>query len=94
MIARVISAKPERPYFEAWRRRTGKRLAASGRISQLATVLALQIGGSCQEWHSQLRRIMQGDEIPSLDLLTRIDSLLVGPAPAATQTPMQQTSLF
>lgn len=91
----MISVKPERPYFDAWRRRTGRRLAASGRISQLATVLAHESGGSTVDWRDQLRRIMQGDEIPSLDLLTRIDSLLIGP-PAAPAQPLvaHQTSFF
>jgi hypothetical protein len=74
----VTSSKPDRPYFEAWLRRTGRQLAISGRLTQTATVLAKENGGTPEEWRSRLRTLLEGDEVPSLDLLMRIDGLLAG----------------
>ena len=78
----MISVKPDRPYFEAWLRRTSRRFAVSGRLSQTAMVLASENGGTPDEWRNRLRILMSGGEAPSLDLLTRIDALLTGPPPA------------
>ena len=41
----VITIKPDRPYFDAWLRRTNRRFAGSGRLSQAAMVLAGENGG-------------------------------------------------
>jgi len=90
----VISAKPDRPYFEAWLRRAGRRLAVSGKLSEIAMVLAKENDGDTQAWRQQLYRIMQGEDIPSLDLLTRIDALLVGPHAAKHTDPACQELLF
>ena len=70
--------KPDRPYLEAWLRRTSKQFAVSGRLSQTAAVLAREEGGSTEEWAAMLRRILDGDEKPSIELLTRIDRILAG----------------
>lgn len=90
----MISAKPDRPYFEAWLRRAGRRLAVSGKLSEIALVLAKENDGDPQIWRQQLHRIMQGDDIPSLDLLTRIDALLIGPHAAKHAQPVYQELLF
>lgn len=76
----MFTPKNDRPYFETWLRRTGRQLAASGRLSQTAVVLAAEEGGTPDEWRSRLRTLLEGNEIPSLDLLTRIDVLLAGPS--------------
>jgi hypothetical protein len=76
----VFTPKNDRPYFETWLRRTGRQLAASGRLSQTAVVLAAEEGGTPDEWRSRLRTLLEGNEIPSIDLLTRIDALLAGPS--------------
>jgi hypothetical protein len=76
----VFTPKNDRPYFETWLRRTGKQLAVSGRLTQTAMVLAVEQGGTVDEWRSRLRTLLEGHEIPSLDLLTRIDALLAGPS--------------
>ena len=76
----MITLKSDRPYFEAWLRRTGRQFAASGRLTQTATALAAEEGGSVIEWRTRLRVLLEGKEIPSLDLLTRIDALLAGPS--------------
>ena len=78
----MFTPKNDRPYFETWLRRTGKQLAVSGRLTQTAMVLAVEQGGTVDEWRSRLRTLLEGHEIPSLDLLTRIDALLAGPSKA------------
>lgn len=70
----------ERPYLQAWLRRTGRQFAASGRLTQTATALAASEGGTVDEWSRRLRAILDGGEIPSLELLTRIDAILAGPS--------------
>ncbi len=52
----------------------------SGRLTQIAMVLAAENGGTPDEWCARLRTMVEGNEIPSLDLLTRIDALLAGPS--------------
>lgn len=42
--------------------------------------LAASDGGSEDEWRTRLRVLLEGRELPSLDLLTRIDALLAGPS--------------
>lgn len=76
----VFTPQNDRPYFEAWLRRTGRQLAVSGRLTQVAMVLASREGGSVDEWRSRLRSLLDGGEVPSLDLLMKIDALLAGPS--------------
>jgi len=76
----VFSPKSDRPYFEAWLRRTGRQFAVSERLTETAMALAATEGGSVDEWRTRLRVILEGREVPSLDLLTRIDALLAGPS--------------
>ena len=70
----------DRPYFEAWLRRTGKQFAVSGRLTQTAMVLAAEEGGTVDEWRIRLRSLLEEKEVPSIELLTRIDALLAGPS--------------
>lgn len=89
----VFTPNPDRPYFEAWLRRTGRQFAVSGRLTQTAMVLATENGGTPEEWSARLRTLMEGNEVPSLDLLTRIDALLAGPSHARGDD-QSQASLF
>ena len=89
----VFTPNPDRPYFEAWLRRTGRQFAISGRLTQTAMVLAAESGGTKEEWCTRLRTLMEGNEVPSLDLLTRIDALLAGPSPTRGDD-KSQGSLF
>lgn len=74
----VIRINASRPYFDAWLRRTGRQLAASGRLTQVAMALAGDDGGSVEHWRRELRALLEGQRDPTLDLLTRIDGLLAG----------------
>lgn len=74
----VEKVQSDRPYFEVWLRRTGRQLAISGRLTQVAWALAAEDGGSVEEWRAQLRTLLDGGCLPSLELLTRIDKLLAG----------------
>ncbi|MES2438174.1 MAG: hypothetical protein V4584_03870 [Verrucomicrobiota bacterium] len=76
----MFPAKSDRPYFDAWLRRTGRQFAVSGRLTETAMALAASEGGTVDEWRARLRVLLEGDEIPSLDLLMRIDMLLAGPS--------------
>ena len=89
----MFTAKPDRPYFEAWLRRTSRHFAVSGRLSQTAMVLANENGGTPDEWRERLRTLLSGGEAPSLELLTRIDALLTGSPPARADDEAQG-SLF
>lgn len=75
----VFNAKPDRPYFESWLRRTRKQLAASGRLSEIALILSREEGHTAAYWSSFLREVLEEEVTPSLDLLTKIDALLAKP---------------
>lgn len=89
----MFTLKPDRPYFEAWLKRTGRQFAVSGRLTQTAMLLAAAEGGSVDDWRRRLRILMEGEEVPSLDLLTKIDLLLAG-SKKSTRTEAQQGLLF
>jgi hypothetical protein len=74
----VFTATANRPYFQAWLGRTRRQFAVSGRLSQTAVMLAQEDGDSVENWTSRLRKLLDGSEPPSLDLLTRIDTILSG----------------
>lgn len=69
-----------KPYLEAWLRRTGRELSASGRLSEAALILSRKKGGQVEEWTERLRRILGREEDPGFELLTQIDSILARPA--------------
>ena len=79
-----------KPYLEAWLRRTGRELAASGRLSEAALLLSQRRGGTVSEWTIRLRGILERDEEPDFELLTEIDNLLARPGKNSDQ---KETSL-
>ena len=89
----VFSPNIDRPYFEAWLRRTGRQFSVSGRLTQVAMVLAAEEGGTVDEWRAKLRTLLENKEVPSLDMLTRIDALLAGPSKSSGD-PKAQGLLF
>lgn len=90
----MFTPNPDRPYFVTWLRRTGRQLAVSGRLSQTAMALAIENGGTVEEWRARLRTLLDGGGAPSLDLLTRIDALLAAPSKAGTGNDESQGALF
>ncbi len=84
----------ERPYLETWLRRIGRQFAVSGRLSQTAHLLAAQEGGTAEQWRARLRRLLAGEELPSVELLTRIDVLLSGGQDNTTAVDDAQGRLF
>lgn len=74
----MFSPAVQKPYFEAWLKRTRRQLAPSGRLSEIAWILSLEDGSEHDDWRVKLRDLLEGGELPSLDLLMRIDSLLAG----------------
>ncbi len=83
------------PYFDTWLRRTRKHLTTSGKLSQVATVLASQDGTAPAAWEEKLRAMLEGNFTPGLEILVRIDSILAGP-PKSTEaeTTSAQPDLF
>ena len=75
----VFNAKPDRPYFESWLRRTRRQLAASGRLSEIALILSRDEGHAPAYWSTFLRELTEGEVTPSVDLLTKIEGLLAKP---------------
>lgn len=75
----MTSKHPDRPYFEAWLRRTRRQFAISGRLSQVAAVFSSNCGETTQIWRQRLRDLLEGGEPPSLDLLMEIDLILAKP---------------
>jgi hypothetical protein len=70
-----------KPFLETWLRRTRKQLSGSGRITELALILARDGSSFTQnDWILKLQAIFHGNEEPSMELLTQIDSLLAKPA--------------
>ena len=90
----MFTAKANRPYFNAWLRRTRRQFAVSGRLSQTALVLSKEEGGSLDNWCQRLRDLLNGGEVPSLDLLTRIDTILSGGRPMVATPADTQVSLW
>lgn len=75
--------KSDKPYFDAWLRRTGRQFAVSGRLTQTAAALSATEGGTVEDWRTRLRTLLEGTEVPSLDLLMQIDMILAGPSRAS-----------
>lgn len=76
--------RPRHPgsrYFDAWRRRTGKLLAPSGRLRETALLLSRTQGQSPAHWENWLRRVLDGSTLPDIDELTAVDATLARPRP-------------
>lgn len=69
-----------KPYLESWLRRTRKQLSSSGRLSEIAFVLAEGDSKEQEAWRSRIQKILDGEIEPEMDLVMRIDSLLAKPS--------------
>jgi hypothetical protein len=70
----------QKPFLEAWLKRTGRELALSGKLSEVALILSTQQGGEMSEWRSKLQGILSKEVEPDFELLTQIDSILARPS--------------
>lgn len=83
------------PYFDAWLRRTRKQLTTSGKLSQVAIVLAGQDGTTRERWEETLRSMLDGRIAPGIEVLVRIDAILAGPPKTdAADATSQQANLL
>ncbi|MGC4014301.1 MAG: hypothetical protein QM755_07245 [Luteolibacter sp.] len=62
-------------------------------MSEAALILAREEGGTHDSWRQRLRELLDGVEIPTLELLTRIDALLA-PAKPKIAIAEGQVALF
>lgn len=69
-----------KPFLEAWLKRTGRQLALSGKLSEVAFILSTQQGGELSEWRKKLQSILNKELEPDFELLTQIDSILARPS--------------
>lgn len=76
--------------YQSWLRRTRRRLATSGGVSQTAMRLAVETGGDASQWRARLEALLAGAEPPTIDLIVRIDSLLATPLAPAGENPVQE----
>jgi hypothetical protein len=90
MESRRVSKKDQQTdRYQSWLKRTRRRLATSGGISQAAARLAAESGGDTGHWRARLEALLAGDEPPTIDLVTRIDSLLATPEVRISENPAQ-----
>lgn len=73
------SGKP-RPYLDAWLKRVGKQLSASGRLSELVIILSEGRESERDAWRRRLQRILEREEEPDPELLMKIDLILAPPS--------------
>jgi hypothetical protein len=90
----VVGPKVQKPYFDAWLKRTRRQLSVSGRLSEIALILSHESGDLPEAWRSRLRSLLEGEELPSLDLLTKIDSLLAAKGSEGTEGPASQPDML
>jgi len=63
-------------------------------LSEIALILSQEDGRPLDEWRSLLRGILDGDEVPTLDLLMKVESLLAGSGAVIGSDDAIQSSLF
>ena len=67
------------PYDAKWLPRTRRALAVSGRLTELAAVLANETTRDRDEWAQFLRKILDGEVKADPELVFRIDGFLGRP---------------
>ena len=69
-----------KPYLDTWLKRTAKVLAGSGKLTELSLILAKDGEMDAASWRSRMQRVLDSEEDPSFELLTKVDSVLARPA--------------
>ncbi|MEP2777495.1 MAG: hypothetical protein ABJQ29_08185 [Luteolibacter sp.] len=77
----MASGGNTRPYLDAWLKRVGKQLSASGRLSELVLILSGGMNSENEIWRKRLQRILDREEEPDPELLMKIDLILARPTP-------------
>ena len=80
-------------FFEAWRKRTARLLAGSGKVSELAMILAEGSEVDAGEWRKVIEGILDGTRVPDFELLTEIEGVLARPLVLGDGL-MQEQDLF
>ncbi len=78
--------KNQKAYLEVWLRRMRKEFSGSGRLTEVALLLAGGDGNKFTEWQMHLRKVMDGELEPDLDLITRLERLVAKPIRANLTT--------
>lgn len=86
---RVSHKEHPQDRYQSWLRRTRRRLATSGAVSQAAVRLARETGGDASQWRTRLEALLAGAEPPTIDLIVRIDALLAKPVTTTVENPAQ-----
>lgn len=94
MASGVFGPKAQKPYFDSWLKRTRRQLSQSGRLSELSLILSRESGEDPEQWRTRLRSLLEGGELPSLDLLMKIDSLLAGARQTGDEGGVEQAMMF
>ena len=76
----MASGGKPRPYLDAWLKRAGKQLSASGRLSELVVILSEGKVADQEFWRKRLQRILDREEEPDPELLMKIDLILAPPS--------------
>ena len=77
-------------YYQTWLRRTRRRLAASGSVSQAALRLAREDGDGEVAWRERLTALLDDRLVPDPEWITRIDAVLATPAAESSPNPAQE----
>ena len=88
-----MTPDPQTPgsrYFDAWRRRTRKLLAPSGRLRETALILAQSQGQTSDHWEKWLRNVLAGQLSPNIDELMAVDAILARPQPSPATPPLDE----
>jgi hypothetical protein len=86
-----MASDPMGIYFEKWLPRARRLLAPSGRLTELAQTLAAKDAITAEDWHSRLRRVLDGQEQPDTDIVFEVERFLA--RPAAEKIPEQTPEL-
>lgn len=90
----MASGGNPRPYLDAWLKRVGKELSASGRLSELVLILSGGHPTDQQLWRKRIQRILDRDDEPDPELLMKIDLILAKPSEKSSSTGYEEGDLF
>lgn len=84
---------PMKIYFTKWLPRARRHLAPSGRLTELAHTLSAKDQIPAEDWHSRLRRVLDGHEQPDTDLVFEVERFLAPPIPESVEEQIEELPL-